>query len=437
VAAGLALASSYGGAIGSVHGQPEARRGPKYPVLIDSTPAGATVYLTGRDRKPLGSTPYKTSLEAGSWKVILDLDGYQLAETAIEVDRARKRQTFRIDLVKLGQGKVEVAEVTGVSGEQQAQVFIDGNRVGTAPGTFDVAVGPHQVEVKMLGREPFEEWVEVEADGVVNVRPKIEGAPAKVSVKAPPKREPLTTVPPLGPTRGVASAMVILDSGVDVSGRHFSYRGDMQSGNLRSYDADGIPRLHLGLEVYPLARIGPRIVHNLGIAARLSRSLGLNSTTNNGMSVDTSWLDGDVGLRARYAPARGFLVGAEAGYGTARVLFGSSDLQDEAPEVAYEFIRLAGDVRYTRGRLAGYTGLTLPLLRSSGTVASRFRRARTNGFGGHLGAAYGLIDIVEARVTATYQRFSTQFEFEPGDQYFADGSTDHFYGVVIGAAMIY
>src|SRR4051812_45590047 len=64
----------------------------KYPVKVESAPPGATVYIDRKELGAVGVTPWETKLLNGNYLIILELDGYQVAQKSIKVARTRKQQ---------------------------------------------------------------------------------------------------------------------------------------------------------------------------------------------------------------------------------------------------------------------------------------------------------------------------------------------------------
>lgn len=177
-------------------------------------------------------------------------------------------------------------------------------------------------------------------------------------------------------------------------------------------------------------------LRGIGVAASFDRAVSLTSTTSDGTEVSTTWQQVEAGLRGRMSMGDAALVGATVSYGTIEVSF-ETDLVDDTPEVKYEFVRLAVDGRYDEGGVGYFGGGSLLIVSSAGTAAERFQDSSTFGLGLHGGVAIGIVPKVEARVIGRYQLFSSTFTSEPTDTHFADGATDHIYGLMIGAAFVY
>lgn len=99
-----------------------ARIGPRVAVIsVESTPPGATVYLDRKDLGSVGSTPAQLGLKAGTYTIIVELDGYE-------------PQTIEKTTVAVGETKplkAELVRITGtveLSGTEGAKVRIDDER---------------------------------------------------------------------------------------------------------------------------------------------------------------------------------------------------------------------------------------------------------------------------------------------------------------------
>jgi hypothetical protein len=409
-----------------------------YRVLIDSKPEGATVYIGSRDDGEVGETPYSGELEAGQHVVILELDGYAKSETTIDVLKRRKRQKFSIELDEVIRG---VLEVTAPSGDAivGAEVRVDGETIGLAPDEFQVAVGPHVVNVIADGFEPYEEWIEVEAGEVTTVSPDFGSASELVVDDTDPEPDAGVNKPAAPPreTGEIATAMMVIESGLDLGGRHLSYSGADQTDNLRPYDADGVPFAHIAAEVYPLAGSPNPWLRAVGASGSFGRALAVTSSTEDGMEVDTAWGRFEVGLRFRRPTGDNGLIGGGVSYGNVAVKFDAAALGDETPEVEYKYLRFAVDGRLDSGSIGLFGGAGLLVVSEAGTIAERFRDASTIGFAASGGFSYSVLHGFEARAVVNYQLFATSFTSELGDTFVADGAIDHIYGVLLGAAYIY
>jgi len=153
----------------------------KYPVKIESAPPGATVYIDRKELGAVGVTPWETKLLNGSYVIILELDGYQIAQKTIKVARTRKAQNTFIPLIK----KVDPPRVDVRTDADQnvfnAAVYLDGQAQGSAPVLLTTTAGRHLLELKKEGFDNFQSWVEVKDNEKATITPVLKAiAKAKV-----------------------------------------------------------------------------------------------------------------------------------------------------------------------------------------------------------------------------------------------------------------
>ena len=152
----------------------------RYKVKIESAPAGAVVYLDRKECGPVGVTPWQGSMASGDYKVILELDGYNLGEKQIKIARKSALQSFfhpldkRIDPPKLDIRADSDQNVFG------AAISVDGQVQGTVPAIVITTPGRHLVEIRKDGYEPFTSWVEAYENKTVLVTPVLRAVQAKV-----------------------------------------------------------------------------------------------------------------------------------------------------------------------------------------------------------------------------------------------------------------
>ncbi len=153
----------------------------KYRVKIDSAPQKAAIYLDDKKYGIAGYTPWSGRLPKGTWKVILELEGYEPAERTIVVRRTRSWQETFVPLVKkVVPAKLDVRPDADKNAFG-AKVWVDGQVQGQIPALITLDGGRHLVEVKKDGFETFEQWVEVKEGEKVTVNPMLR--PVKVEEK--------------------------------------------------------------------------------------------------------------------------------------------------------------------------------------------------------------------------------------------------------------
>lgn len=144
---------------------------PRRAVRIQSTPPGATVRVDNATAPPLGQTPLtRAIIPQGPHRLFFDLPGYVQGTLDVTV-AARNPRPFTIALVQGGNIYVS-ADVDG------APIFLDGTQVGVTPGRLNnIPPGAHIIELRMEGREPLRETVNVTSGQLatvnVTLRPRV------------------------------------------------------------------------------------------------------------------------------------------------------------------------------------------------------------------------------------------------------------------------
>jgi hypothetical protein len=144
---------------------------PRRVVRVQSTPPGATVRVDTATAPPLGQTPLaRASIPQGPHRLFFDLPGYVQGTLDITV-AARNRLPFALALVQGGNIYI-AADVDG------APIFLDGTQMGVTPGRLNnVPPGGHVIELRMEGREPVRETVNVTSGQLatvnVTLRPRV------------------------------------------------------------------------------------------------------------------------------------------------------------------------------------------------------------------------------------------------------------------------
>ncbi len=128
------------------------------PVNIESTPAGARVFLDNADGAPLGVTPLKAvRIEKGQHTLIFRLDNHE--EQRLPINVKKRRETFRVTLNPVSTIVITAGGDTAVG----ASVRIDGQSLGNVPYTGTVRPGRHLLEVRREGYVPFTQWIDGQA----------------------------------------------------------------------------------------------------------------------------------------------------------------------------------------------------------------------------------------------------------------------------------
>ena len=402
------------------------------PVLIETLPAGASVFLGDKESGPIGVTPAELELPAGEHVVILELDGHIPRFESVVVEArtgkaARITQTFAFELdpatatliVELEEG-AEIPEGT--------QVLVDGEEQGEPPVRLEVDVGAHQVQVVAPGKKQYEEWVEVEggqehllsvAAASLSPVPVVDTGPSKPAKKG--KRAP--------------RSMGTLRSGVEIGFRRFRYDNPVTA-NARPYTAEGSVHVVVDAELHPWRRFLPnKLLDRLSVIAGAGYSPVITATETNGMQVDAFWRSQHAGLRARAIDHARVALDIDAEWMHTIYEFRDENgaLVADTPDVDYHVARIGVRVLGKIARpLDVWLGVDNRVVISGGALEERFRGAEVDGVAVRAGfAAFALSRHLEGRIEAAYARFGWTFQPEVGDTYVADGGSDTLYGVTI------
>ncbi|MCA9527428.1 MAG: PEGA domain-containing protein [Myxococcales bacterium] len=144
----------------------EARIERDQELTIESTPAGAKVYIDDRARGVQGTTPFRNYVKPGSHRVWVELDGFEATDQTIEVQKATP---FRMN--------VQLREVQNRgwlfvdSTVIDARVYIDGKNVGLTPFQAPLAysAGSHQVVVERDGYTRYSSQIRVDKGRLARV----------------------------------------------------------------------------------------------------------------------------------------------------------------------------------------------------------------------------------------------------------------------------
>ncbi|MFH0900094.1 MAG: PEGA domain-containing protein [Pseudomonadota bacterium] len=145
------------------------RHGRRYAVKIDSSPQQATIYLDDKLYGIVGYTPYATKLAKGEYRLIVELPGYKAVERQIAVNRGSGDFFVLLEReVRPGTVDVQAAADPNIVG---AEIFLDGQSIGTAPLAAETPIGRHLVEVKRSGFTEHSQWVTVREGERVTLAP--------------------------------------------------------------------------------------------------------------------------------------------------------------------------------------------------------------------------------------------------------------------------
>ena len=129
--------------------------------MVQSEPLSAEIYLDGDN---IGVTPaIITQILPGRYKVKIKMEGYAVWNQSVDV-KENKETSIKATL----QGKDGSIAVT--SEPSDAEVFLDGNSVGTTPETIaDVKPGKHKIELKLNKYETWSREIDVGAAEEVSI----------------------------------------------------------------------------------------------------------------------------------------------------------------------------------------------------------------------------------------------------------------------------
>ncbi len=459
-----------------------ARAEKTYPVVIESTPTGATVFLDRMDGEPLGQTPYKGQLAPGTYQLIVQLDRYDQHVQDVTIKKSKSVQKFKVPLKKSPEGELKVVAAKGRADVKNAVVYIDGKEWGTLPDKIKVPAGPHQVEVKKEGYKTFEAWVEVGQGEVKTVKAELvadatagaapeagaagggggddgggeeeeeaeeeeeEGGEEVAAAGDDGEEETEAEIEdgeePPDPRRTIPFFAV--GAGFELGARQFRYKNP-EEGNLRPYDAGGVPLVRASLEVTPLAFMKSVLATGWTLTASYARATPLDSTAElMGMdvTVPTTWTELDVGLGFRYRWNDSSWVGPQVGYGVHSFNFDftadSSALMGTIPDVKYKFVWLGLDSRIGfGGRFSALASAGTRLVRETGDIGSRFQKTDVVAFAINAGVAATITRSIEARLVGRFDQYNHEFTPKLDREIVAAGGTDRFFGVTLSAAFLY
>ena len=136
-------------------------------LLVRTSPAGARVFVDGRDR---GASPAEVrDLTAGVHTIRVARDGYAPEERQVAVTVERPALNLTIAMARLSvpaPARVATEAVRIESRPAGASVFLDGRLIGTTPLVVsDVAVGAHQVRLQLDGYRLWQVSTDVNPGG--------------------------------------------------------------------------------------------------------------------------------------------------------------------------------------------------------------------------------------------------------------------------------
>jgi len=138
-------------------------------LAIDSTPAGARVFVDGKDA---GITPLKLAGSTGKHNVALILPGHDLYVASID-----GKGSFKVPLADIAPWKGSAGiKVLKCTGKDRYYVFVDGKPTGMTCPTerINTVMGPHTVEVYDAQTDAKKKWDITVPDERLSVRVRVE-----------------------------------------------------------------------------------------------------------------------------------------------------------------------------------------------------------------------------------------------------------------------
>lgn len=146
---------------------------------VESDVPGANVFVDERDAGALGRTPFQNAVKTGKHHLWIERPGYKVVERDVDV-QVGEDTTVKVDLERVDHGRVRV-----VANRPDAEVYIDGKRIGRVPIETEVPHGAHEVRVSAEGMKDWEETVDVQRGQAtplrVRLRPRMGRAGAWVT----------------------------------------------------------------------------------------------------------------------------------------------------------------------------------------------------------------------------------------------------------------
>lgn len=391
----------------------------KRPVKIGSVPDGAEVYIGDKESPPIGTTPLETELAPGEYTMIFELDGHVPVFETLIVDEIKDKKKARI-AVTMKVALVPAVSTLSVVGDAPAgaKVLVDGKDRGGLPLKVALDPGAHQVQVLVEGREPYEEWIELEG-----------GQEHEVTVSL----EAMAPVAPRGPRRpsGPRGPVAIARAGAEVSWRRFRYQGAPDEINTAPFDADARIMGTFQAEIAPW-RLAPEVWRLWPLTLILGAGFSTQDTVERpgGEAANFNHRMFEAGLRYRARLNDRFGLGID--FGWTRLLYTfRGDLAYAMPDVDYNMVRLGPRLEAKLAPALVWAGIEARLVAGGGDLDGRFKTADADGVGLTAG---GLTRLAGGRVEvgAAYELTRIGWSFEPVDampMYEATGGTDVFHGV--------
>lgn len=141
-------------------------------VNVATSPPGAVIFVDDKAKGALGRSPVTFQLLPGNYVIIAELPGHEPARQRIELLESAPAM---VDLALIPSD--EVGTVTFLVSERNADVMVDGRRIGRSPVTepLRLRAGSHEVLVMKPGYAPYKRTIEVPAGGEKRLDVKLSG----------------------------------------------------------------------------------------------------------------------------------------------------------------------------------------------------------------------------------------------------------------------
>ena len=237
------------------------------------------------------------------------------------------------------------------------------------------------------------------------------------------------------PTRRKHSAF-LASVGVGSPFRSLAYSSPITT-TLGDYTMSGAPMFDFNVAFYPAAPFTDGVASWFGLDLRGAFALSTPTSDRDGNKFNSRYDSYHFGLRAR-VPVGNHYLSAFSGYAMNRFAITSEDegISAPAPSTDYRMIRsgIGGELALNESLRLGLDGSFLSFL-SVGQIGKWFPRAQAAGFELAAAASYNVTQGIFARFAASYQRTFFDFNGQPDDAYRAQGATDQYLSVSLGAGV--
>jgi outer membrane receptor for ferrienterochelin and colicins len=159
------------------------RIAPNVAVLkVESNPPGATIYIDRKDLGSRGTAPHALAISPGKYRVIVEIEGYELASSPIVEARLGAETTVPLTLTRIV-GTVHV----GVEGAPGAEVHVDDEKAPAAcaaPCSLQIPPGRHLLYFSREGYQAAPRQVNVVARGTIAATAQLSPLTGAVVVSA-------------------------------------------------------------------------------------------------------------------------------------------------------------------------------------------------------------------------------------------------------------